>query len=318
MKKLLLPILSLLLFFSCKKQFSNEKLPEEINSVAERGVMPKIDICHYDAVTGTSHIIKINTSAWPEHQAHGDVRLDDTDGDGYVPNNACSYGTMGDCNDNNAAINPGATEICNNGIDENCNGQIDENCIPFVTICAQDWMLNNLDIATYRDGTPIPQVTDDNTWRTLTTGAWCYYANSTSNGTTYGKLYNWFALNDSRGLAPVGWHIPSEAEWITLVNCLGGNEIAGGRLKETGTANWLSPNTLATNSSGFTGLPGGLRFSVSEGFQFTDIGQLGYWWTSTLSDPGHAFTHGLSYSNESVPSFDLNLAAGLSVRCVRD
>ena len=82
-------------------------------------------------------------------------------------------------------------------------------------------MLKNLDVSKYRNGDDIPQVTDATTWANLTTGAWCYYENNTANGTVYGKLYNWFAVNDPRGLAPSGWHIPSQAEWVTLQNCLG-------------------------------------------------------------------------------------------------
>lgn len=315
MKKLLLPLLGILLFFSCKKQVFDENLMEEVNSTAAEGNSTKIDVCHK---TGNAnwHTINININDLPAHIAHGDV-VPDADGDGYTKVNPCGNGNQDDCNDNYAAIHPGATEICNNGIDENCNGQIDENCIPFVTICAQDWMLKNLDVTTYRNGDPIPQVTTDNAWRTSTTGAWCYYSNNTSNGTTYGKLYNWYAVNDSRGLAPLGWHVPTETEWTTLVNCLGGFVIAGGRMKETGFTHWLNPNTEATNSCGFTGLPGGLRYSVSFD-QFSNIGLQGYWWSSTLSDPGHVFSHGVYYTNGEVATTNFNLEAGLSVRCVRD
>lgn len=117
MKKLLLPLLSILLFTACKKEILPNKLP-------------KINVCHYDVEKGTHKIININLNAWPAHQKHGDVRLDDQDGDGYVPNNACGYGTQGDCNDNNAAIHPRATEICGNNIDENCNGMSDDVCSP--------------------------------------------------------------------------------------------------------------------------------------------------------------------------------------------
>src|SRR5215216_6268275 len=118
MRKLLSPLLSILLFTACQKEISTDtdKVSEEIASVAASKTSPKINVCHYDAVNGTYKIISINLNAWPIHQAHGDVRLDDQDGDGYVPDNACGYGTQGDCNDNNAAIHPGATEICGNNI----------------------------------------------------------------------------------------------------------------------------------------------------------------------------------------------------------
>lgn len=122
MKKLLLPLLCVVLVTACQKETVTEKPQEEIALVAAKGSSSKILVCHYDAAKGNWKTMTINLTAWPDHQAHGDVRLDDVDGDGYVPNNNCGYGQPGDCNDNNAAINPGAREICGNGIDENCNG----------------------------------------------------------------------------------------------------------------------------------------------------------------------------------------------------
>ena len=128
MRKLLLPLLSILFFTACKKEIATDKVSEEIADATANRTSPKINVCHYDAVSSKWKTISIKLTAWPDHQAHGDVRLDDQDGDGYVPNNACGFGTQGDCNDKNNAINPGATEICSNNIDDNCNGQVDENC----------------------------------------------------------------------------------------------------------------------------------------------------------------------------------------------
>jgi len=133
-----------------------------------------------------------------------------------------------------------------------------------VQIGNQTWTLKNLDVSTYRNGDPIPQVQDNTAWANLSTGAWCYYLNNTANGTIYGKLYNWYAVNDPRGLAPNGYHIPTDAEWTTLTTYLGGSTLAGGKMKEAGSSHWLSPNTGATNSSGFKGLPGGFRYSPLE------------------------------------------------------
>src|ERR1035437_1728963 len=144
--------------------------------------------------------------------------------------------------------------------------------------CTQVWMLKNLDVSTYRNGDWIPEVTDPGAWSALTTGAWCWYNNDPTMGVIYGKLYNWYAVNDPRGLAPTGWHVPSDAEWWTLSTCLGGAAVAGGAMKETGTTHWTSPNTGATNSSGFTGLPEGLR---TDGGPFYDVGSYGGWWSST-------------------------------------
>ena len=123
-------------------------------------------------------------------------------------------------------------------------------------------MVKNLDVSTYRDGTPIPEVQDPTAWAALTTGAWCYQNNDPANGTIYGKLYNWYAVNgDSDGdgikdkeLAPLGWHVPSHGEWEALTGCVGPN----GAGKLMSTEMWIWPNPWATNETGFTGLPGGI------------------------------------------------------------
>ena len=316
MKKFLLPLLSILLFTACQKQISTDKTSEEIAGAAANK-QTKFTVCHYDAVTGTSKMIEVPLNAMAGHLSHGDVRLDDQDADGYVPNNGCSYGTQGDCNDNDAGINPGAIEICENGVDENCNGLIDENCISSVTICDQTWMLKNLDVSTYRNGDPIPQVTDPTAWDALTTGAWCYFNNDPANGAIYGKLYNWYAINDPRGLAPPGWHIPSQVEWTTtLSNCLGGAAVAGGAMKETGTTHWQSPNTDANNSSGFTGLPGGVRVAPSGAF--LDFGFGGYWWSSSEFESANALFISLINFRGNMISSITHKEIGMSVRCVRD
>lgn len=143
----------------------------------------------------------------------------------------------------------------------------DEKTYTSLTIGTQQWMDKNLDVTTYRNGDPIPYVTDPTVWAGLTTGAWCYYNNDPSNNATYGKLYNWYAVNDGRGLAPVGWHVPTDLEFTTLTTALGGASVAGGKMKVTGTKTWLSPNTGATNTSGWAGLPGGGRNS-SGAFNF--------------------------------------------------
>ena len=256
MKKLLPVLLAVFLFAACQKQITKEQEPKGPNEIAGTGARGanELVVCHKTG-NGSYQTININVHALSAHLAHGDI-VPDADGDGYTKVNPCGKGSQNDCNDTDPAINPGATEICNNNIDDNCNGQVDENCIPTVTICDQVWMAKNLDVTTYRNGDVISQVTDPTAWNALTTGAWCYYNNDPANGTIYGKLYNWYAVNDPRGLAPTGWHIPTEGELIALSDCLGGQEVAGGKLKETGTAHWLSPN-IATNETGFTALPGG-------------------------------------------------------------
>jgi uncharacterized protein (TIGR02145 family) len=315
MKKLLLPLVVLLFSTACQKEIATDKSSGEIVGVAAKGPAAKVDVCH-DAETNTWHMINISMNAWAAHQAHGDVRLDDQDGDGYVPNNECDYGQMGDCNDLNSTIHPGATEICGNAIDENCNGQIDESCFPSVTICNQTWMLKNLEVDLYRNGDPIPQVTDPIEWQTLTTGAYCYYNNdSASYAATYGKLYNWYAINDPRGLAPAGWHIPSDTDWTTLTTCLGGVALAGGAMKETGIIHWASPNTGATNISGFTALPGGSRDINGT---FYGIGYYAYWWSFSEFIQGYAWLRNLYFLYSSILRNGYDKRNGFSVRCIKD
>jgi uncharacterized protein (TIGR02145 family) len=188
-----------------------------------------------------------------------------------------------------------------------------------VTIGTQVWMLKNLDVSIYKNGDTIPQVTDPEAWASLTNGAWCYYDNDSSQNATYGKLYNWYAVADPRGLAPAGYHIPSDAEWTTLSMGLGGDLAEGGKMKETGTTHWTTPNTGATNSSGFTGLPGGNRIANGSNGPFFDVGVYGYWWSSTESSPTHAWYRYLLSTVSSIThgnNFSKNY--GFSVRCLRD
>lgn len=201
---------------------------------------------------------------------------------------------------------------------------IEGNTYPtIVTNCSnQRWMQKNLNVSRYKNGDVIPQVTDPAQWNGLTTGAWCYYNNNSILGPIYGKLYNWFAVIDPRGLAPQGWHIPSDAEWTTFTTCLGGDFsprgelVAGGKMKEVGTTHWQTPNTDATNTSGFSGLPGGLRQSGGSGFAF---GLNGAWWSSTsLLDNQNAYSRYLSYDWGQVNRGTSLKYMGFSIRCIKD
>lgn len=189
------------------------------------------------------------------------------------------------------------------------------NNIPTITIGNQVWMQNNLDVTTYRNGDPIPQVTDPGKWANLTSGAWCWYENNSALGVTYGKLYNWYAVNDPRGLAPAGFHVPSNDDWITLKYYLGGPDIAGGKMKETGTTHWRDPNEEASNSSGFTGLPAGYRNELGS---FYNVGFYGYWWTSTTERMQTAYHDYISFNTGSAAGTKINCKSGLSVRCIKD
>ncbi len=185
----------------------------------------------------------------------------------------------------------------------------------------QEWMAENLRTTSYANGDPIPNVTNDIQWSNLTTGAWSHYDNNSQYDNPYGKLYNWYTVDDPRNVCPTGWHVPSESEWNTFINYLdpnanGGQQgnTAGGKMKSTGTQYWVNPNTGATNESGFSGLPGGAR---SDWGPFYDVGGNGYWWSSEY-DAFFAWNRSMNYGDGSVSLNYYNKADGFSVRCLKD
>jgi len=193
---------------------------------------------------------------------------------------------------------------------------IDGNVYNTVTIGTQTWMAENLKVTHYRNGDPITNVTVDATWNTLTTEAYCWYNNDyTTYGSVYGALYNWFAVNDSRNICPTGWHVPTDVEWNTLENYLGGASVAGGKLKETGTTHWLTPNQGATNEVGFNALPGGYRYSSAV---FGTVASRGLFWTKYQQNIYNAAYVYLMNDFESVVNSSQNLKAGMSLRLVKD
>jgi len=181
--------------------------------------------------------------------------------------------------------------------------------------CVVNWMPKNLDIDHYRNGDPIPQISNQADWNNLKTGAWCFYNNDSAMGAIYGKLYNWYAVNDPRGLAPTGWHVASDSEWTALTTCLGGIDSAGGKLKEVGMAHWDSSNTGATNASGFTVLPGGFRLDYGE---FKNLGQNAMFWTSSVYDDANAWDRDLGRSYIHIGRVSNAKKDGFSIRCVKD
>lgn len=212
---------------------------------------------------------------------------------------------------------------------------IDGNQYNSVIIGTQEWQKENLNVSKYSDGTPIPQVTDPTEWENVTTGAWCYFNNDPTNGAIYGKLYNWYAvkgiydtasLNDPtlrKDIAPSGWHVPTDTEWSTLLNLLDPNSeggatgpnIAGGKMKETGITHWISPNLGANNSSGFSSLPGGLRYF--NGGPDT-IGNSAYYWSSTENSTNDAWYRVLIYNSSGAFSNYTNKYIGLSLRLINN
>jgi len=179
----------------------------------------------------------------------------------------------------------------------------------------QEWMAENLRTTTYANGDPIPNITDDTQWENLTTGAWSHYNNDSQYENPYGKLYNWYTVADPRNVCPTGWHVPTDAEWTTLTDYLGGESVAGGKMKSTGTQYWESPNTDATNESGFSGLPGGNRSNYGP---FHVIGHYGSWWSSTEFGTDYAWSYSLSYDDGNVGRGLVSKVFGFSVRCLRD
>jgi uncharacterized protein (TIGR02145 family) len=204
---------------------------------------------------------------------------------------------------------------------------IDGNVYQTIKIGDQWWMAENLKVTHYRNGDPIPNVTDPGEWTALSTGAYCEYDNDIDNAAVYGRLYNWYAVDDSRDIAPDGWHVPSDAEWMQLEMYLGLSQAQaeatgwrgtdeGGKLKETGTDHWYSPNTGATNESGFTALPGGYRSGAgnSEYLNWYAV----FWSSTDGSGPVDPWGRYLTYDRAQVARSDFPKVFGYSVRCVRD
>ncbi|MGC1390480.1 MAG: FISUMP domain-containing protein [Bacteroidales bacterium] len=201
----------------------------------------------------------------------------------------------------------------------------DNNNYPIVEIGTQVWMAENLKTTKYNDGTAIPNETDNTAWRSLTTGAYSDYDNTPSTSITYGRLYNWYtvdnnantkvASNGGKNVCPTSWHVPTDAEWSTLTTYLGGESVAAGKLKETGTTHWTTPNTGATNESGFTALPSG--YHDYDG-TYDGIGCTGYWWSTTEYSTIYTFDRCMYCSHGDIFRYVNNLQSGYAVRCLRD
>lgn len=215
-------------------------------------------------------------------------------------------------------------ELITQGVDINANARDSDGSVyKSVAIGTQKWMAENLNVEHYRNGDAIPQVQDLQKWSTLKTGAWCYYENKSENGKTFGKLYNWYAVNDSRGLAPKGWHIPTDAEWTQLTDYLGGEEVAGGKLKAT--ILWLDmlggiPSDRGTNNStGFTALPAGklIHRRFINPYTFTLFGTGSIFWSSSQNDTISVWCRTVSASNN-VFRLAFSMGSGFPVRCIKD
>ncbi len=200
----------------------------------------------------------------------------------------------------------------------------DGNVYHTVIIGTQTWMVENLRTTKYNDGTIISNVTGTNEWLSLSTPAYCWYNNDEiTYKETYGALYNWYTIKTGK-LCPSGWHVPTDAEWKILIDYLGGENMAGIKLKEIGRMHWNKPtpihwsstDTLVDNSSGFTALPGGCRDNHNGIFEF--IGNNGYWWSSSDWVDLGALGRTMSYDYSIASSYPFSKKFGFSVRCVND
>jgi uncharacterized protein (TIGR02145 family) len=225
------------------------------------------------------------------------------------------------CNKNDAIITPPPAPLTVTDIDGNLYHTI--------TIGTQVWLVENLKVTHYRNGDPIPNVTDNGQWFNLTTPAYCDYNNTPGNSITYGRIYNYYAVQDSHKIAPIGWHVPTDAEWTTLTDYLinngygyqgSGPDIAKSMSAKSGwntfpTAGTVGNDQASNNGSGFTALPGGGRFTSGV---FYDVGNSGYWWSSTEASTTSAWSRGINYNGSACGRGYYDMDDGISVRCVKD
>ncbi len=243
------------------------------------------------------------------------ANANEDDGSCLYPNATCDDGNANTIND----VIIGSCECAGtpliNGIYAMGNGVTDIDGITYTTIIinGQEWMQQNLAVTKYRNGDPIPTGLSNTTWQNTTSGAYAIYNNDAANNTLYGKLYNWYAVNDSRGLCPTGWHVPSDAEWTTLETNLGGSSVAGGKMKAT--TSWISPNTGATNECGFTGLSSGSR---SANGPFGLIGETATWWSRSNVDGGSAWFRIIYFNDDVIQRGNVSKRNGCNIRCAKD
>jgi uncharacterized protein (TIGR02145 family) len=230
--------------------------------------------------------------------------------EGCTNPNATNYDSTAE-KDDGSCINSNNTNNGNNSTITDKDGNIYKT----VTIGNQKWMAENLKTTKYNDGTTIPNVTEDEQWSKLSTGAWCNYDNDSRSGVIYGKLYNWYAVNTNK-LCPTGWHVPTKAEWeeLTIYLAVDGHINAEGKALKA-ISGWNN-NGNGTDSYGFKGLPGGYR--GGRGGSFGSIGNYGYWWSSSEDGADGAWARGLGYGSDGADRGSSSEKDGYSVRCLRD
>lgn len=193
---------------------------------------------------------------------------------------------------------------------------IEDNYYKTIGIGSQIWMAQDLRTTLLNNGSVIPEETNDSIWAKLQTPAFSWYNNdSIKYQSTYGPLYNFYSVNTGL-LCPIGWHVPNKSEWKILTDYVGGEKVAGGKLKESNGVHWKEPNTCFVNNYNFIALPGGCRKNFDG--EFIDIGTLGYWWTSSSASFFIADCFSMSYLNTQLVRFETNKREGHNVRCIKD
>ena len=211
-----------------------------------------------------------------------------------------------------ATTNPKESAITfNTGLTYGSVVDIDNNVYKTIIIGAQTWMAENLKTTRYNNGTAIQFVPDASTWTTTASPAYCWYKN---DSVVYGALYNWYAIS-AGNICPTGWHVPGDVEWATLTTSLGGDSIAGGKLKETGIVHWLTPNSNSTNETGFTALGGGYVNIIGN---YGNMNRSGYWWSSTEASSVDGYYSFMSYNTRNVSRNNGSKSSGFSVRCLKN
>jgi uncharacterized protein (TIGR02145 family) len=342
MKQLLIAIVFTSALFSCKKETTTPNAPSndvsisgfDCDSVKIAGTLTKDKVASnvtstltYTGGNGKTYLTKSYTSTGVSGLTATLVAGTLANGEGTLmytisgtPTTAGTATFAIDFGGKTCSINIHVEDVAQTIVKPGPNiSDVEGNSYKTVTIGTQTWMAENLKVSKYSDGTAIPNITDNTQWSQLSTGAWSYYNNDVANNAKYGKLYNWYAVsktfNGKKNLCPSGWHVPSDAEWTVLTDYLGGESVAGGKMKEVGTTSWNSPNTDATNTSLFSALPGGLR-----GFYgyYNNVGGSGYWWSSTEDNTNSARNRSLDDSNGDASRDNDDKKVGLSVRCLRD
>jgi uncharacterized protein (TIGR02145 family) len=306
-------------FYSDDYTFTTKNFPT-VTTKAVKNAQTFIPVCGGDIINTGEALILHAGVCWSTHPS---PTIDDAKTDDYIDYTTFDSDLSGLQPSTTYYIRAYATNLVGPGYGEEriltmpdvSVYDADNNPYSSVTIGTQVWTVENLRTSSYSNGDAITNITDQTEWRDLTTEAWSYYENDAQFENPYGKLYNWFAVNDSRNICPAGWHVPGEGEWRTLIDFLGGDIVAGVALKEAGSVHWDTPNTDATNSSGFTALPAGGK---SADFSSYPVGSLGIFWSNTASDNVNAISFSLTWYEVQIYTRTKLKQFGFSVRCIKD